>query len=73
MIGGIGCVILCYAFYTDYMDNLNFSVRMYEADKARYSTTGRVTSKDFCGKVRYRIMKNGSENKFGKGKETWQH
>ena len=39
----------------------------------RFYTTSIMTAKDFCDKVRYRIMKSGSENRFEKGKETWQH
>lgn len=31
-----------------------------------------MTAKDFCDKVRYRSMKGGFENRFEKGKETWQ-
>ena len=38
-----------------------------------FYTTSIMTAKVFCGTVRYRIMKSGAENRFGKGKETWQH
>ena len=39
----------------------------------RFYTTSIMTAKVFCGTVRYRKMKSGSENRFEKGKETWQH
>ncbi len=37
-----------------------------------FYTTSIMTANDFCGTVRHRNLKSGSENRFEKGKETWQ-